>query len=281
VSLFVASLNSGSNGNCYYVGNAKEGVLVDAGISCRETERRLKYLGLSIKMIKAIFITHEHADHINGLAKLIKKHFLPVYITTATHHNLRARGRDFRGIPFEAYVPITIGNLRVEPIPKFHDAADPYSFIISDGGINVGVFTDTGRPCENLQRYFAICHAAFLESNYDDDMLERGPYPVHLKNRIRGGFGHLSNRQALQVYLTHRSPSLTHLILSHLSAHNNKPELVAELFAPVRGQTEIVVAGRKNETELYEITGAPIAVPGFSAMNTKSRPAQLSLFENA
>src|SRR5579862_9308538 len=111
MSLSIASLNSGSNGNCYYVGNATEGILIDAGMSCRETERRLKRLGLSIKMIRAIFITHEHADHIDGLPKLIKKHYLPVYMTPLTKSNLRPGWRDIRTISFQANEPVHIGGL--------------------------------------------------------------------------------------------------------------------------------------------------------------------------
>src|SRR6266481_893881 len=119
MSLSIASLNSGSNGNCYYIGNATEGVLIDAGISCRETERRLKRLGLSIKMVKAIFITHEHADHINGLPKLIRKHHLPVYMTRATRYNLRAGWTEIPSISVQAYEPVTIGKLTITAFPKF------------------------------------------------------------------------------------------------------------------------------------------------------------------
>jgi phosphoribosyl 1,2-cyclic phosphodiesterase len=275
VSLSIASLNSGSNGNCYYVGNANEGILIDAGISCRETERRLKRLGLSIKAIKAIFITHEHADHINGLPKLIKKHYLPVYMTSLTWSNLKRGWREFRVNTFQAYEPILIGGLTITPIPKFHDAIDPHSFVITHKDVNVGVFTDTGRHCENLVKSFGQCHAAFLESNYDEVMLETGGYPQHLKERIRKGFGHLSNKEALQLFLDHRPPFMSHLILSHLSANNNRPEIVEELFQKEANGTKIIVASRKKETELFQVTSAPISsvtkVP-------ENRLEQLSLF---
>jgi phosphoribosyl 1,2-cyclic phosphodiesterase len=280
MSLSIASLNSGSNGNCYYIGNATEGVLIDAGISCRETERRMKRLGLSMKIVKAIFITHEHADHINGLLKLVKKYYLPVYMTQSTRSNLRSGWREIRSISFQAYEPITIGNLIITAVPKFHDAVDPHSFIVSHNNINVGVFTDTGRFCEHLIKNFQQCHAAFLESNYDEVMLETGSYPPHLKDRIRKGFGHLSNKEALQLFLNHRPPFMSHLILSHLSANNNKPEIVDDLFTSVAGNTEIVIAPRKKETALYHING------GFSVQLQKNRrpvqsrqKIQLSLFD--
>jgi len=280
VSLSIASLNSGSNGNCYYIGNANEGVLIDAGISCRETVRRLKHLGLSIKMVKAIFITHEHADHINGLPKIIKKYYLPVYMTPGTHSNLRSGWKEIRTIPFQAHEPIAIGNMTVTAFPKFHDAVDPHSFLVSHNNIHVGVFTDTGRPCENLLKNFAQCHAAFLESNYDEKMLETGSYPQHLKDRIRKGYGHLSNKQALQLFLEHRPPFMSHLILSHLSANNNKPEIVADLFSRVAGTTEIIIAQRKKETALYHINGLPNPIQKTLRIVQVKQKIQLSLFED-
>jgi phosphoribosyl 1,2-cyclic phosphodiesterase len=196
MSLFVASLNSGSNGNCYYVGTQDEAVLIDGGISCRETEKRMKRLGLSIKKVKAVFVSHEHGDHIHGVTSLSKKHQLPVYITRETLNNGKLTIREDRVFTLKADAAIPVGNLTVRAFPKFHDASDPYSFMVSSATVNVGIFTDIGRPCENVIRHFSKCHAAFLESNYDEDMLENGGYPLALKNRIRGGNGHLSNRQA-------------------------------------------------------------------------------------
>jgi phosphoribosyl 1,2-cyclic phosphodiesterase len=281
VSLSFASLNSGSNGNCYYIGNSNEGVLIDAGISCRETEKRLKRLGLSIKKVKAIFITHEHADHIHGLPKLIKKYYLPVYMTPGTRSNLRGGWREIRTLPFRAYEPVQIGSLTVTGFPKFHDAVDPHSFLVSQHNVNVGVFTDTGRFCEHLIKNFQQCHAAFLEANYDELMLKEGDYPQHLKDRIRNGQGHLSNKQALQLFLNHRAPFLSHLILSHLSANNNKPEIVDQLFKSVAGETEIVIAQRRAETPLFHIHGSfPIQTQQRATASYK-RPDQLSLFEES
>ncbi len=280
MSLFIASLNSGSNGNCYYVGNSTEGILIDAGISCRETERRLKRLGLSIKMVKAVFITHEHADHINGLPKLIKKHYLPVYMTELTKSNLRKGWIDFHAIAFKSYESISVGSLLITPIPKFHDAVDPHSFVVTHNNVSVGVFTDTGRHCENLVKSFGQCHAAFLESNYDEVMLETGNYPQHLKDRIRKGFGHLSNKEALQLFLNHRPPFMSHLILSHLSANNNKPEIVDSVFNSTAGETEIVIASRKKETALFHIRGELEDQSQRNSPIQVKHKMQLSLFED-
>jgi len=255
MALFITSLNSGSNGNCYYVGNEHEAVLIDAGISCRETEKRMKRLGLSINKVKAIFISHEHSDHISGIPVLAKKYSLPVYITPATLPHLRLNADEYQFIHFIAYQPVTIGGLTVTAFPKFHDASEPHSFIISCRDITVGVFTDIGMACEHLIANFKKCHAAFLEANYDDDMLNSSAYPFYLKKRISGDNGHLSNKQALELFITHRPAFMSHLLLAHLSKNNNSPQLVYELFNAQAGGTEIIVASRFEETAVYYIGG--------------------------
>jgi phosphoribosyl 1,2-cyclic phosphodiesterase len=265
MSLLVASLNSGSNGNCYYVGNDKEAVLVDAGISCREIERRMKRLGLAIENVKALFVSHEHSDHIRGIPSLLKKFRLPVYITAPT---LKSGGlyMDKSLVrTFSHEEPVLIGDLKVKAFPKFHDAADPYSFVVECRMVKVGVFTDIGTPCDQLKHHFTQCHAAFLESNYDEGMLEKGNYPYFLKKRIRDGQGHLSNRQALELFLQYRPPFMTHLFLSHLSNNNNRPELVEELFLPHAGNTRIVVASRHQESAVYQVNHSlsSIEIPRF------------------
>ena len=259
MSLFIASLNSGSNGNCYYIGNEREAVLVDAGISCRETERRMKRLGLPMQKVRAIFVSHEHSDHINGVTVLSKKYSLPVYITPGTLNNCSLVLDEQKTFSFVAYQAVQVGELMVSAFPKFHDAAHPHSFIIECRGIKVGVLTDIGAACEHVINHFSQCHAAFLETNYDEELLEKGRYPYHLKKRIRGGHGHLSNSQALEIFINHRSAYLSHLLLSHLSKDNNRPELVHELFSQHANGTEIIVASRYEETEVYHINGIPVS----------------------
>lgn len=260
MSLFITSLNSGSNGNCYYVGNAHEAVLIDAGISCRETEKRMKRLGLSMSKVKAIFISHEHSDHISGIPVLAKKYSLPVYITPGTLIHLRLNFTDYRFINFLADEPVIIGDLAITAFVKAHDATDPHSFIISCRDITVGVFTDIGTPCERLTAHFSKCHAAILEANYDDHMLDTGGYPYFLKQRIRGGNGHLSNKQALEVFVNHRSPFMSHLLLAHLSKNNNDPDLVHQLFNTNANGVEIVIAPRHEETPVYFIGNENVAI---------------------
>lgn len=253
MSLFITSLNSGSNGNCYYIGNESEAILIDAGISCREIEKRLTRLGLSITKVRAVFVSHEHTDHISGLPVLVKKHGLPVYITAPT---LRQAGLAFDEklvFSFTTNMAVTIGNLSVTAFPKLHDACDPCSFIVCCNHVKVGIFTDIGFPCANLVSHFKQCHAAFLETNYDEVMLEEGRYPRFLKNRIRGGNGHLSNKQALELFRAHRPEFMSHLLLSHLSKNNNSPQLVQELFDEIAGGVKMIVASRFRETPVYHI----------------------------
>lgn len=272
MSLFIASLNSGSNGNCYYVGSRDEAVLVDVGISCRETEKRMKQLGLDIKNVKAIFVSHEHGDHIKGVSVLANKYKLPVYITTATAKNGPILIKHLSK-SFSADEPVHIGKLCITAFAKKHDAGDPHSFIISHNNVTVGVFTDIGIACGNVQRYFKQCHAVFLESNYDEVMLEKGRYPIHLKNRIRGGEGHLSNRQAAELFAAHKPAFMTHLLLSHLSKENNTPELAAASFAPYSKEVNITVASRYEASSVFHITG-----DGEAKAPVFARPVQLGLF---
>lgn len=252
MSLYIASINSGSNGNCYYVGNDEEAVLIDAGISCRETERRMNRMGLNIQNVKAIFVSHEHGDHITGVPGLSRKYKIPVYITPRTLGAANIPLDAALTYEFTAGTSVQMGRMQVQAFVKFHDADDPHSFVITQGRSRVGVFTDIGKVCDNLLQYFTACNAVFLESNYCETMLRDGSYPYHLKRRISGGHGHLSNTQALDLFVNHTG-SLSYLILSHLSKNNNDPLLVERLFTEKAGNTKIVVASRYNETAVYRI----------------------------
>lgn len=277
MALHIASLNSGSNGNCYYIGNETEAVLVDAGISCRETEKRIKRLGLSMKKIKAIFISHEHKDHIAGLAVLSKKYELPVYISKGTHKNsgVLLEKKFIRHIAEDKTVQIE--NLSIKAFSKFHDASDPFSFTISSTSVTVGVFTDIGTVCKKLIDNFSKCHAAFLEANYDEDMLMNGDYPYFLKKRISDGNGHLSNKEALELFVNHKPGFMSHLILSHLSKNNNTPELVRNTFLKHARKTNIIIASRDEESEIFYIQPELVNGTGSSSKQA-NKQKQLSLF---
>jgi phosphoribosyl 1,2-cyclic phosphodiesterase len=273
MALYIASLNSGSNGNCYYVGNSNEAILVDVGIPCREVERRMIRSGLSMSKVKAIFISHEHFDHIRGVEVLAKRYKLPVYITDATLQNTRIILDRAYVKSFKAYQPVTIGELSILAFPKRHDAVDPHSFTVEYKGIKVGVLTDIGSSCEHVIANFKDCHAAFLESNYDEEMLDKGNYPYHLKRRIKSDLGHLSNMQALELFTSHKQDFMSHLFLSHLSKDNNSPELAKSLFEKHSGNTRIFVASRYEESPVYKINEH-----SFESVSEESEAKQMSLF---
>lgn len=274
----VASLNSGSNGNCYYIGNSEDAVLVDIGISWRETENRMRQLGLDPQKLRAVFISHEHTDHISGLPGFCKKNKIPVYITQQTFSatGFTISGELVKG--FAGFETVTMGSLQVTAFPKQHDAIDPHSFVISCGGIHIGVFTDIGAPCKNVVHYFRQCHAVFLETNYDDTMLAESRYPPVLQKRIRSSHGHLSNTQALELFTRHRSRQLTHLFLSHLSRENNDPDLVLRTFAPFAGTVQVVHAPRDRATALYTIGVRTSQRNNLRSMQAAPGCQQLDLF---
>lgn len=275
--VFIAAIASGSNGNCYYIGNDEEAILVDAGISCRETEKRMTRMGLAMSKVKAIIISHEHSDHIAGLPGISKKYQLPVYITNSTYTNSNIPVQEDLLRDFNAANDIEIGSLRIKPFIKSHDAIDPHSFFISCGNVQVGVFTDIGYCCKELEHYFSRCHAAFLETNYCEEMLENGRYPYPLKKRISGNKGHLSNSQAAEIFLKHRGPGLSELILSHLSGNNNTHDKVEKAFAPLAGDTRITVASRYRETPVFQVTAKLVNHPTVN-VSIFRKPQQLKLF---
>lgn len=235
-------------------------------------------LGLSISKVRAIFVSHEHIDHITGIPALSKKYQLPVYITSATLKN--------SGIPIQEHLvnslqpgaAIKIGDIEVHGFAKSHDAVDPHSFVITQQSLSIGVFTDLGHACNTVTKYFSQCNAVFLEANYCENMLANGSYPYHLKKRISSDKGHLSNLQALELFINYRSQHLTHLLLSHLSRNNNSQQVVKDLFAPHAGNTEVIIASRYHETPVYCVTST--SGLRFKPVNpVKQLSPQLSLFE--
>lgn len=254
-------------------------MLVDVGINCKEIERRMGRLQLDIHRVKAVFISHEHSDHVSGLKSLVAKYRIPIYITPDTlYHGRLAVDRSLVR-SFCAYQPVQVGKLTITGFPKFHDACDPHSFIVSCEDIRIGIFTDIGGPCDHVTHHFSQCHAAFLESNYDEEMLSAGKYPIFLKNRIRGGRGHLSNRQAFELFMRHRPEFMSHLVLSHLSKENNSPEIVRNLFMNANAGTEIIVASRYEETPVFQILATVHRSIFRPRPQYQPRPVQLRLFD--
>ncbi len=278
MSLYITSLNSGSNGNCYYIGNQHEAVLIDAGLSCRETETRIMRLGLSMHRVKAIFVSHEHSDHTRGVGVITRKYKIPVYFSPLTHENSRLHlDKNFIRY-FNSNIPVNIGELSINAFPKLHDASEPHSFTVTGNGITIGVLTDIGSVCENVASNFSLCHAAFLEANYDEEMLEKGTYPIYLKKRIQSDHGHLSNDQSLGLFTKYKPDFMSHLLLSHLSQDNNDPRLVRDLFTKHAGDTHIAIASRHQESAVYFINGEKAGNRVKFSVDPVQKSIQMSLF---
>ncbi|NPA67921.1 MAG: MBL fold metallo-hydrolase [Chlorobi bacterium] len=226
----ICALASGSNGNCYYIGNDNEAVLIDAGIYYKQLNERLKHAGLDKNKIKAIFISHEHNDHVKGARVISKKLKIPVFYTKKTFKKCYDKNKADNYVFFEPGKEYALNNILIYPFIKPHDAVDPCSFRIETEGKNIGVITDTGEANYILQNEFSKCDAVFLESNYDEEMLKKGPYPDYLKQRVKSSKGHLSNIQAKELTINFASPKLKIIFLSHISAINNSRDIISETF---------------------------------------------------
>jgi phosphoribosyl 1,2-cyclic phosphodiesterase len=253
--LSVCVLASGSRGNAIYVSDGTTSVLVDAGLSAREIDRRLHIRGVEAARLTAILLTHEHTDHIRGVERLVRRHRLPVYLTAGTHQaaeSLRelpdirpvACGRDFR-----------IGTLSVRPFSISHDARDPAGFTLAANGSRIGIATDLGQATALVREHLRGCRLLVLEANHDPDMLAEGPYPWFLKQRIRGRTGHLSNAESGRLLAEVAHAGLEHVILAHLSETNNTPaKAEAEAARVLSGtRTRVTIAAQGDCSPMLTI----------------------------
>ena len=251
--LEICAIASGSNGNCYYIGNEKDAVLIDAGISCKQIIRRMDEQGLSTEKIKGVFITHEHGDHMRGARVIGKRLQVPVYITAKTFNAAYKNLQPDYPVFFEPGAVIAIGEITVFPFSKNHDASEPCSFRVQYKEKNIGVFTDIGEPCKNVTTHLQMCDALFLETNYDEKMLWDGSYPYFLKRRITSEFGHLSNKQAFELLENFAGAHLKCVFLSHLSRENNTPEMAFKEIQPLESRFEVRLTSRHEAVEVYRI----------------------------
>ena len=238
-----ASLGSGSEGNALVV-EAVEGasttrVMLDCGFGLRETERRLERAALAPADIDAIIVTHEHGDHIGGVARFARKHGTPVWMTYGTYVASRlgdaarvARdGGMFDVMLIDHHAPFTVGALQVTPFPVPHDAREPAQFTFSDGAVKLGVLTDLGSVTSHVVGVLAGCDGLVLECNHDARMLADGAYPASLKARVGGDYGHLDNQQAALLLSKIKHGALRHVIAAHLSRQNNTPAMARAALA--------------------------------------------------
>ncbi|MDH4234738.1 MAG: MBL fold metallo-hydrolase [Gallionella sp.] len=227
-----ASLGSGSEGNALLVASRQTQVLMDCGFGLQETVLRLERLGVSPGLLSGIVVTHEHGDHISGVARLARKYNLPVWLT---HGTLHSQIKAFAGMahlheidPSRAF---SIGDIEISPYPVPHDAAEPVQFVFSDGVRRLGVLTDAGCSTAHIEQTLSGCHALVLECNHDSEMLMNGDYPYSLKQRVGGRFGHLSNQEAANILNRLDVSRLQHLVAAHLSRKNNTAKLAAQALS--------------------------------------------------
>lgn len=231
-----ASLGSGSEGNGLVVEVARTRLLLDCGFTLRGTLARLGRLGLEAEHLAGVLVTHEHDDHIGGVARLARRFGIPVWVTHGTRRAVAEShwdGVDLR--PIEGYGAFAVGDIEVRPYPVPHDAREPAQFAFSDGAVRLAVLTDAGCSTPHIEATLSGCEALMLECNHDAAMLAGGTYPPALKQRIAGRLGHLANDAAADLLARLDRSRLRHVVAAHLSQSNNRPELAREALAEALG----------------------------------------------
>lgn len=261
------SLASGSSGNCYYLGTDGEGVLIDAGIPVRQIRERLNSVGLHFDNVRAVFVTHDHADHIKSLGVIGQKSYIPVYATQRTHvginnnycMNEKLTASCARYIEKEK--PLDFLNFRITAFEVPHDGTDNVGYFIECGEHRFCFVTDLGHITDTVASYIVRADYLIMESNYDEDMLRMGHYPQFLKERITSPLGHLSNRTTADFLAANITEDMKHIWLCHLSGENNHPEIAYKTVEmALRGvgiaigkDVELTALKRSSPSELYVI----------------------------
>lgn len=265
------SLGSGSSGNCYLISSEEEGdFLIDAGIGIRTIKKTLRTNGFALENVKAVFVTHDHADHIKAVGLLANDYNIPIYATKLVHEGInrnycvtsKLTARHIHYINKEEAVKF--GTVEITPFEVPHDSSDNVGYAVRAQGVNFCLITDIGHVTETIGKQVQQANYLVLESNHDEDMLKMGPYPAYLKGRISGGRGHLCNREAGRLLAENATEALQHVWLCHLSEENNHPELarktvngVLRSYGLVAGKDfEVEVLKRKVPSPVYELKSA-------------------------
>lgn len=250
-------LGSGSRGNSVYIESGRTGILIDAGFSGTEIETRLKSIGRDLTNVRALCITHEHNDHIQGVGVISRRCKIPAYGNGGTFAAGEKRmGKLFARKEFETGDLLQIDDLQVRSFCISHDTADPVGYVVSDGKKSIGYCTDTGKVSHLLGIRLAECNGLILEFNHDLQMLKNGAYPLSLQQRVRSSRGHLCNEDAAEFLAGLIGDHLRVAVLAHLSETNNTPELArkAALFSVRQwGETSLVTATQAAPTMLMKL----------------------------
>ena len=241
-----SSLGSGSRGNSTVVKYNDTTILIDCGFSVKETEKRLSLLNIDPSVINAIIVTHEHGDHIRGVAPLAKKYKLPVMMTAGTSKFLKNSSViDLKLI--ETEIDFYVGELKITPVPVAHDAREPVQFVIRGGGLTLGVLTDLGTVTQHVINLYQKCDGLLIESNHDINMLANGPYSSSLKSRVGGPWGHLNNKQMLILLQNINLSKIQQLVIGHISQQNNSIELVKKAISEIKNKLPPISYATQNE----------------------------------
>lgn len=227
----VAVANSGSSGNATFVTSASHALLIDCGLSLRVLQERAAELSFDLARLNAILVTHEHGDHVSGVAALARQYRIPVYTTRGTRLGAAKRLADVPElIEFSPHASFAIGDLDITPIPVTHDAREPCQFVVAQGRARFGLLTDLGSITPHVVAQYRGINVLMLEFNHDLDLLAKSGYPARLRKRVAGAYGHLSNQQAVEFLGRVAGDELQHIVAAHISERSNLPELVrAEL----------------------------------------------------
>ena len=236
------SLGSGSKGNALLVAHEKTVIMIDCGFSLQETTLRMARCGIQPEQLDAVLVTHEHGDHVRGVKPLAKKYRIPVYSTQGTYQAGKLQTiTAWQPLSFET--TCMLGTLQVTSVAVPHDAKEPCQFIVQADDRKLGVLTDLGSVSAHVQSQYRKCHALYMEANYDDHMLQTGPYPPRLKARIASDWGHLSNQQATAFLAGSMWDDLQTVVIAHSSQENNSPSILDACFNPFAKQlTHMVYA---------------------------------------
>ncbi|TWI66051.1 phosphoribosyl 1,2-cyclic phosphodiesterase [Desulfobotulus alkaliphilus] len=263
-SLSLTVLASGSRGNCIYIESEETAILVDAGFSCKELLRRMDMKGLLPEKLSALVLSHEHSDHVTGAGVLSRKLHLPVYGTSGTLDAAKNKtGVLHRRKDITCGVPFAVGDLLIHPFSISHDASDPAGFTVSSGGLKIGIATDLGIATTLVKNHLKGCHALVLEANHCPVMLENGPYPWSLKQRVKGRTGHLSNGDARDLLGEIIHPALSSVVIAHISEKNNTPEKAGAVVAEAlkNSRAKLVTACQQRPADPIRLTSSKDSWP--------------------
>ena len=259
------SFGSGSSGNCYFLFTQTEGLMIDAGIGIRAIKKYFREYGLSLPVVKQILVTHDHADHIKAVGYLSENLRLPVYATKAVHAGIDRNYCVHKKVPLanrHSVVPgetYEMGGFRVTPFKVPHDSLENLGYFVQVEDASFCLITDAGCVTDEMKGYIHKADYLVIESNYDEQMLQTGPYPEYLKRRILGNNGHLSNRDCAYTVVDNKGENLKKIWLCHLSEENNHPDLALKTMelslkqSAVGKVPEVYVLKRKVPTGIFEL----------------------------